>query len=331
MKFVDEVEISVVAGNGGNGCVSFRREKFVPKGGPDGGDGGKGGSVYIIANKQFSTLSDLRYKKIITAGNGESGKGKDKYGKKGKDIYINVPVGTIVRSRNNPNVFYDLTENGEKIEIAKGGAGGKGNKHFASSTNRTPFYAGEGEEGESDDLLLELKLLADVGLIGLPNAGKSTFISVVSNARPKISDYPFTTLTPNLGVVDIGIKKSFVIADIPGLIEGAHTGKGLGIQFLKHIERTKILLHLLDATISDSDILLESYSKIRYELEKFNKELLKKDEVLCLSKIDAIDKDKATKIKKELEKKINKRIFLISSVTKYGMDKVVSFLSNKLF
>ena len=331
MKFVDEVEVTVIAGKGGNGAVSFRREKFVPKGGPDGGDGGKGGSVFIVATKQLSTLSDLRYQKIIKAKNGENGKGKDRYGKKGEDVIIRVPVGTIVRKKNDNSILYDLTEHAQKVEIAKGGKGGKGNKHFATPTNRAPYQAEEGEKGEEIELLLELKLLADVGLLGFPNAGKSTFISVVSNATPKISDYPFTTLTPNLGVVDIDIGKSFVIADVPGLIEGAHTGKGLGIQFLKHIERTKILLHLIDISCLNAETIAENYFKIRKELEKFNKDILEKEEILALTKIDIIDLEEAENIANKVEKIIGTKPYLLSSVTKYGVKEIISLICDKLF
>ncbi len=331
MKFVDEVEVTVIAGKGGNGAVSFRREKFVPKGGPDGGDGGKGGSVFIVATKQLSTLSDLRYQKIIKAKNGENGKGKDRYGKKGEDVIIRVPVGTIVRKKNDNSILYDLTEHAQKVEIAKGGKGGKGNKHFATPTNRAPYQAEEGEKGEEIELLLELKLLADVGLLGFPNAGKSTFISVVSNATPKISDYPFTTLTPNLGVVDIDIGKSFVIADVPGLIEGAHTGKGLGIQFLKHIERTKILLHLIDISCLNAETIAKNYFKIRKELEKFNKDILEKEEILALTKIDIIDLEEAENIANKVEKIIGTKPYLLSSVTKYGVKEIISLICEKLF
>ncbi len=323
MRFVDEVEISVIAGKGGNGCVSFRREKFIPKGGPDGGDGGRGGNIYFIATKQLSTLSDLRYKKIIKAQNGESGKGKDKYGKKGDDIYIKVPVGTIIKDKETGEILFDLTEDGETVLVAKGGEGGKGNKHFATSTNRAPYYAEEGKEGEERNLILELKLLADVGLVGLPNAGKSTFISVVSNARPKISDYPFTTLTPNLGVIDFDDGKSIVIADIPGLIEGAASGKGLGIQFLKHIERTKILLHLLDISVNDFNKIYENYCKIRNELAKFNKEILNKNELICLTKIDTVDDITLENIRNKLSDKLSCHIYAISSVQRKGIKEVV--------
>ncbi len=323
MRFVDEVEITVISGKGGNGCVSFRREKFVPKGGPDGGDGGRGGNIYFVATNQISTLSDLRYKKIIKAKNGENGQGKDKFGKKGEDVYIKVPVGTIIKDKKNSNILFDLTKDGETVLVAKGGKGGRGNKHFATSTNRAPYFAEEGKDGETKELLLELKLLADVGLIGLPNAGKSTLISVISNAKPKISDYPFTTLTPNLGVIDINENHSIVIADIPGLIEGASDGKGLGIQFLKHIERTKVLIHLLDVSPLDANIILENYLKIREELSKFNKSILEKPEIVCLTKIDIVELDILNKIKMKLTEKLSKNIFTISAVKKIGLNKLI--------
>ncbi len=326
MRFIDEVDITVISGKGGNGCVSFRREKFIPKGGPDGGDGGRGGNIYFVATSQLSTLSDLRYKKIIKAQNGESGKGKDRYGKKGEDVYIKVPVGTIVRDKKSGEILFDLTIDGETVLVAKGGKGGRGNKHFATSTNRAPYFAEEGQEGEEKELVLELKLLADVGLVGLPNAGKSTFISVVSNAKPKISDYPFTTLTPNLGVIDLENGESIVIADIPGLIEGAADGKGLGIQFLKHIERTKVLLHLIEITSLSVEKIFDNYIKIRNELSKFNTEILKKEELVCLTKIDIVDKNMISKIRRELSEKLNKKIFPVSSVNKQGIKNIVNEL-----
>jgi GTP-binding protein len=331
MKFIDEIEITVVAGKGGNGCVSFRREKFIPKGGPDGGDGGRGGNIYFIATNQLSTLSDLRYKRIIKAKNGENGKGKDKYGKKGEDIYIKVPVGTIIKDRNSNEILYDLTKNEETVLVAKGGGGGKGNKHFVSSTNRAPYFAEDGKEGEEKDLKLELKLLADVGLIGLPNAGKSTFISVVSNAKPKISEYPFTTLTPNLGVIDFDHGESLVLADIPGLIQGAAEGRGLGIQFLKHIERTKVLLHLIDISLLDIELIYENYVKIRDELLKFNPDILDKEEIICLTKIDTADNNKVKEIQHCLSDKLLKQIFVISSVKKIGLKNIIEELRKRVF
>ncbi len=324
MKFVDEIEIFVKAGKGGNSCVSFRREKFIPKGGPDGGNGGNGGNIYIIASSQISTLSDLRYKKIIQAPNGENGKGKDRYGKNAPHIYIKVPVGTIVKEKKSNKVIFDLNENGATVLVAKGGRGGKGNMHFASSTRQTPYFAEEGKEGEEKELKLELKLLADVGLVGYPNAGKSTLISVISNVKPKISDYPFTTLTPNLGVVTVDDTKSFVVADIPGLIKGAAIGKGLGIQFLKHIERTKILLHLIDISLLDIEELFKAYSDIRNELREFNEKIVDKREIICLSKIDVVEKEKRLELIKGLEQRLNKKVFPVSAVSGEGIKDILS-------
>jgi GTP-binding protein len=328
MKFVDELEISVKAGKGGNGCVSFRREKFVPKGGPDGGNGGRGGHVYIIATSQISTLSDLRYKKLIQAPNGENGKGKDRYGKNASDVFIKVPVGTIVKDKETGKVLFDLTEDGEAVLIARGGKGGRGNMHFVTSTRQSPRFAEEGEEGEEKNLKLELKLLADVGLIGYPNAGKSTFISVVSNVKPKISDYPFTTLTPNLGVVNVDESRSFVIADIPGLIEGAANGRGLGIQFLKHIERTKVLVHLIDISPLEFERIVTTYENIRKELNKFDKAISEKPEIVCLSKVDIVEKNVSETFTKKLEAYLNKKVFPLSSVSGTGIKPIIKEILN---
>ena len=330
MKFIDEITVKVKAGDGGRGCVSFRREKFVPKGGPDGGNGGDGGDVIFIATTSYNTLSHLRGKRLIKAKRGEHGRGKDQYGKKGEDILVYVPVGTIIKDLKTGEVIADLTEDGIKAIVAKGGKGGRGNKCFVSSTNQAPYYAEDGYPGEEKELLLELKLIADVGLIGYPNTGKSTLISVISNARPKIADYPFTTLHPNLGVVDYNEKFSFVVADIPGLIKGAAEGKGLGYQFLKHIERTKIFVHLLDSTIIDIDKLANNYFSIRNELSKYKKELLSKREIVALSKIDAVDKESIDKIITELSKKINKKIFPISSITGEGLNELLKEIYNNL-
>ncbi|PJC04515.1 MAG: GTPase ObgE, partial [Gallionellaceae bacterium CG_4_9_14_0_8_um_filter_60_335] len=246
MKFIDESKIEVIAGNGGNGAASFRREKYIEKGGPDGGDGGHGGSVYAVANRNINTLVDYRYTRMHRAKNGESGRGADCYGKGADDIILHMPVGTVITDLNSGEVIADLARDGEKVLLARGGKGGLGNLHFKSSTNRTPRQCTPGEEGERRELQLELKVLADVGLLGMPNAGKSTFIRSVSAAKPKVADYPFTTLHPNLGVVRVSEQKSFVIADIPGLIEGAAEGAGLGHQFLRHLARTRLLLHLVD-------------------------------------------------------------------------------------
>ena len=330
MKFVDEIKIKVKAGDGGRGCISFRREKFIPKGGPDGGNGGDGGDVIFVATTSYNTLSHLRGKKLIKAKRGEHGRGKDQYGKKGEDAIVYVPVGTIVKDLKTGEVIADLIEDGMKVVVAKGGKGGRGNKCFVSPTNRAPYYAEEGKPGEEKELLLELKLIADVGLIGYPNAGKSTLISVISNAKPKIADYPFTTLTPNLGVVDYNEKFSFVVADIPGLIEGASKGKGLGLQFLKHIERTKIFVHLLDSTILDADKILQRYHSIRNELKNYNPELLNKKEIVVITKIDAIPEDALKQIISKIKEEIKRDPIPISSVTKKGLDKLISKIYENL-
>src|SRR5919106_1341022 len=267
MKFIDEVKIRVIAGDGGRGCVSFRREKFVPRGGPNGGNGGHGGDVVAVADPQLTTLLDLRYQKQYKAGRGQHGMGKDCHGRRGDDREIKVPVGTIIRD-------------------AAGGRGGKGNAHFVSSTHRSPRFAQPGEPGEDRELEIELRLLADVGIIGLPNAGKSTLISVISAVRPKIADYPFTTLTPNLGVVGYGEHQSFVVADIPGLIEGAHEGQGLGHKFLRHVMRTNLLIHLIDGSNIDEKNPLAEWKTVNRELELFDPELGKKPQIVVANKID---------------------------------------------
>ena len=286
MKFIDEVKIRVIAGDGGRGCVSFRREKFVPRGGPNGGNGGKGGDVIVRADPQLTTLLDLRYQKQYKAGRGEHGLGKDQHGKTGQDRIIKVPVGTIIRAAGTGELIGDLRESGQQVVVAAGGRGGKGNAHFVSSTHRSPRFAQPGEPGEDKELEIELRLLADVGIIGLPNAGKSTLIAAISAVRPKIADYPFTTLVPNLGVVGYGEGKSFVVADIPGLIEGAHEGHGLGHKFLRHVTRTSLLIHLLDASnIGEKDPLAE-WNTVNRELELFDPELGKKPQIVVANKID---------------------------------------------
>ncbi len=330
MKFVDEVEIKVTAGKGGDGCISFRREKFVPRGGPDGGDGGKGGSVIFTASNNISTLSDLRYQKVIKAQDGENGKGKDRYGKKGADTIITIPIGTILKDLYTGEIIYDFTYNGEHFEAAKGGRGGRGNIHFLSSTNRAPFYAQKGEEGEEREYKIELKLLADVGLIGYPNAGKSTLISIISNAKPKIADYPFTTLVPNLGIVTIDYNNSFTVADIPGLIDGAAEGKGLGHQFLKHIERTKLLVHLIDISPLDEESIFNSYKNIREELRKFNEDIIKKNELICLTKNDIASEADIKKLVEFLKIKTGKEIYSISSVTRGGVKDLLNRITECL-
>jgi GTPase len=297
MQFIDEARISVQAGDGGNGCISFRHEKYIPKGGPDGGNGARGGSVTIRADRQLNTLLDFRYKRHYKAERGENGRGKDQEGKSGKDELVRVPCGTLVRDAIKGKTIIDLVNDGDEIVIAKGGKGGRGNGEFATATNQAPRFAEPGTPGEVRELILELKLLAEVGLVGFPNAGKSTLISVISAAKPKIADYPFTTLVPNLGLVRYAEGKSFVVADIPGLIEGAHEGKGLGIQFLKHIERTKVLVFLIESISNDPK---KDYKVLLNELSSFKSAIAKKKKIVALTKMDVADdaqKKKLVKIK----------------------------------
>jgi len=286
VKFIDEAVIHVSAGNGGPGCVSFRREKYVPKGGPDGGDGGKGGDVIIQTAERRRTLYQFRYKKHFKAANGGPGQGKQKTGKNGENVIIEVPPGTIVRESETGNLVKDFTQAGESIVIARGGAGGRGNRRFVSSTNRAPRHAQPGLPGQTHSLQLELKLLADVGIIGYPNAGKSTLISRISSAQPKVADYPFTTLSPALGVVTPKSGEPFVVADIPGLIEGAHKGAGLGDKFLKHVERTRVLLHLIDAAAIEPADPMYAYNAINRELAGYQPSLLDKPRLVVLNKMD---------------------------------------------
>lgn len=294
MKLVDEAEIEVIAGNGGNGCVGFRREKFIPLGGPDGGDGGAGGSVWLEASENLNTLVDFRHQKQFRAGRGENGMGQQKYGRAAEDLVITVPVGTIVINVATDEVIGDLTEDGQRMLVARGGRGGLGNMHFKSSVNRAPRKATPGHEGETRTLKMELKLLADVGLLGFPNAGKSTFIRAVSAATPKVADYPFTTLYPNLGVVSIEPHRSFVIADIPGLIEGAADGAGLGSLFLRHVQRTRLLLHLVDIAPMQGGVEASPAEQVRAieaELRKYDPAMLDKPRWLLLNKSDLLPQD----------------------------------------
>jgi len=296
MKLVDEAEITVTAGNGGNGCVGFRREKFIPMGGPDGGDGGDGGSVWLVADENLNTLVDFRHQKQFRAQRGENGMGRQMYGKGGEDVVIAVPVGTVVHNVDTDEVIGDMTVHGERLLVAQGGKGGLGNMHFKSSTNRSPRQSTPGTAGEERTLRLELKLLADVGLLGFPNAGKSTLIRAVSAATPKVADYPFTTLYPNLGVVSVEPGRSFVIADIPGLIEGAADGAGLGALFLRHIQRTRLLLHLVEIEPLDGGDAVEQIRAIERELGKFDAALLDKPRWLLLNKADLIPADDAREL-----------------------------------
>ena len=329
MKFLDEAKIYIKAGNGGNGCMSFRHEKFIEFGGPDGGMGGNGGSIYVKASKNVNTLIDYRYKQHFKAERGENGKSQNKTGKNGKDIYLTVPVGTQILEDDKQTVIVDLINENQTELLVQGGKGGLGNSYFKTS-NRAPRYVQEGTPGEEKWIWFKLKLIADIGLIGLPNAGKSTFISAVTNAKAKINNYPFTTLTPQLGILKLGTQE-LVIADIPGLIEGAHLGKGLGEKFLAHIERCSCLLHLID--VSDQDNVLKNYMTIRNELKQYNESVYKKNEVVVLNKIDTIDNKQAINLKLYLEKKINKNIFIISAATHEGCQDLVNYLfsiKNKL-
>ena len=327
MQFVDEVDIHVEAGHGGSGSLSFRREKFVPRGGPDGGNGGLGGSVYAVADPHRNTLVHFQFNPEYNAQRGGNGAGALRTGRNGKDLEIPVPVGTLI-FRKDPETgereqFADLTEVGQRVLLAKGGRGGLGNAHFATSTNRAPRKVQPGEPGEEFDLHLELKLLADVGLVGFPNAGKSTFISVVSSARPKIADYPFTTLVPNLGVVALSGNRSFVVADVPGLIQGAHEGRGLGHQFLRHIERTKVLIHLLDVSGASGRDPVEDFETIRRELELHNPELIEKPQLVAANKIDALDDPAKVTALEKRAKKLKLKFFRISAVTGEGINTLI--------
>ena len=286
MKFIDEATITVQSGNGGRGCVSFRRERFVPRGGPDGGDGGHGGDVILITTSHKRTLYHLQNRKHYKATNGAPGQGSQKTGRNGEDLILELPPGTLVSDAETQDVLYDLVESGQKVIVARGGRGGQGNTRFKSSTHRAPRYAQTGEPGHTLTIKLELKLLADVGLMGLPNAGKSTLISMLSAAQPKIANYPFTTLTPNLGVVKGPMDEPFVVADIPGLIEGAHEGAGLGIRFLRHVERTRALVHLIDAAAIDPGDPLSAYHTVNGELSKYSESLAKKPQLVVLNKLD---------------------------------------------
>src|SRR5690554_5955284 len=330
MKFVDEATIEVIAGNGGNGCASFRREKFIPKGGPDGGDGGRGGSIYAMADRNINTLVDFRYARLHRAKNGENGRGSDQYGAAAPDIVLKVPVGTTVHDADSGEPLFDLDKHGQKVTLAAGGQGGLGNLHFKSSTNRAPRQFTTGKEGEQRRLRLELKVLADVGLLGMPNAGKSTLISKVSNARPKIADYPFTTLHPNLGVVRTSPSRSFVIADIPGLIEGASEGAGLGHDFLRHIERTRVLVHVLDSSGSEGRNSAEDFYKINEELFQYNEKLRDKPQIIVANKTDLPSSQEwIGRIKEEFLPK-GHQILELSAATRDGIQELIYAIWNLL-
>jgi len=325
MKFIDEAKIEVIAGNGGAGSASMRREKFIEFGGPDGGDGGRGGSVYAIADRNINTLIDYRYSKTHLAKNGEPGRGADCYGRAGDDIELRMPVGTIITDFETGDLIADLTKHGERLCLAEGGVGGWGNIHFKSSTNRAPRQKTNGKPGVRRKLKLELKVLADVGLLGMPNAGKSTLITAVSNARPKIADYPFTTLHPNLGVVRVGSERSFVIADIPGLIEGAAEGAGLGHRFLRHLQRTGVLLHLVDVAPFDENVDIAADAKaIVNELRKYDEALYQKPRWLVLNKVDMLQPEERQKVIKDFLKRFkwDGPVFEVSALNGEGCDRL---------
>ena len=328
--FVDEVKVSVEGGHGGRGCVSFRREKYVERGGPNGGNGGKGGDVILVVAPHVRTLSDFRFRPLQRAKRGEHGRGKDQFGAGGDDLFLKVPRGTIVRNAKTGEVLADLTEAGEEIVIATGGLGGRGNASFKSSTNRAPRYAQPGMPGDAIALALELRLLADVGIVGFPNAGKSTLISVISSARPKIADYPFTTLTPNLGVVTFDEGESFVVADVPGLIPGAHEGAGLGSRFLRHLSRTRLLLHLIDLSPETGRDPVEDYHQINTELDGFDFRLGERKQILAANKIDIPEAAESLEKVRSLAKRDNLDFYAISAVTRQGVRELVGAVKKEL-
>lgn len=324
---MDKVKIRIVSGKGGNGVVAWRREKYVDKGGPAGGDGGNGGSVYLIADENMSTLMDFTYKTVFKAEGGENGFKKSMHGKSAKDLYIKVPVGTVVKDLKTGNIIADLTTHEQQVLVAKGGRGGRGNIHFCTPQNRAPQYCEPGEPGIERNLQLELKLIADVGLLGMPNAGKSTFISRVSSAKPKIADYPFTTIIPNLGVVKKHDHDAYVIADIPGLIEGASDGVGLGHDFLRHVERCRFLLHIVDGTEENP---LENYKIINNELEKYSQKLADLFQITAINKIDAIEPERLEELKKEFKNAGIENVYPISAVTGEGLEDIKNELEHRV-
>jgi len=328
--FVDRVKLKLRAGNGGNGIVSFRREKYVAAGGPDGGDGGKGGDIYFEVDPNSNTLIDFRFKKKFNAESGNNGEGNNKYGRGGDDLTIKVPIGTIVKDASNNHVLADLSHEGQKELVLKGGRGGKGNSHFATSTRQAPRFSQDGENGEEKELILELKLLADVGLIGFPNVGKSTFLGRTTSATPKIADYHFTTLEPNLGVVKTDYGDSFVIADIPGIIEGASEGVGLGLQFLRHIERTRLLLHVIDVSGSEGRNPVDDFEKINSELQRYSEKLSKRTQIIVANKIDSMQDEKLCSELEKLAKQKGLEIFKISAVTGEGVLELIKHVSELL-
>ena len=328
--FIDRTKIRVQGGHGGNGVTAFRREKFVPRGGPSGGDGGRGGDVWLEADESLNTLLHLRYNPEHIAERGRHGEGSNRSGREGVDTVVRVPVGTQVFEAASGDLLHDFTASGERWLAARGGRGGFGNSHFATSTNRAPRYHQEGSPGEEVELQLELKLLADVGLVGFPNAGKSTLISVISAAKPKIADYPFTTLEPHLGVVDLGDYRTFVVADIPGLIEGAHEGAGLGDRFLRHVERTKLLLHLVDVSSISGRDPVDDYEKINRELKAYDERLAARPQVVVATKIDALDEPERLERLKRRAEQDGREFFAISSATNEGVRELVNAVGRML-
>ena len=328
--FIDKAEIFIKAGNGGNGAVAFRREIYVPAGGPAGGDGGNGGNIIFRADANLRTLMDFKYKKSYQAPSGEDGKGSNMHGKSGENLVLKVPIGTIIRDKESGLVLADLKENGEEAIVAKGGRGGRGNTHFKTSTRQAPNFAKAGTEGQERTVTLELKLIADVGLIGFPNVGKSTFLSIVTKANPKIANYHFTTLTPNLGVVNLKNGTGFVIADIPGIIEGAHSGVGLGHDFLRHIERTRILLHVVDISGIEGRDPHEDFLKINEELHLYNEKLSKREQIVIANKMDLLfEKDRYHEFKNKIEK-YGYKVFPLSGATKEGLEDILDYVSQRL-
>jgi GTP-binding protein len=330
MQFIDYVTIITKSGNGGRGCLSFKREKYIPFGGPNGGDGGKGGDVIFMVDTQLNTLLDYKYNRIYNAKNGGHGMGKDRHGANGEDLYIYVPAGTIIKNIETGEVLADLASENDRYIAAIGGRGGKGNAHFKSSTHRTPRFCQPGEPGVELNLVLELKLVADVGLIGLPNAGKSTLIAAVSQARPKIADYPFTTLVPNLGVVKTPDYTSFVIADIPGIIEGAHHGAGLGLRFLRHAERTKILLHLVDVSGMNELSPVTAFETVHNELNNYSAELAQKEFTIIATKMDAVDDIQRISTLREYAQSKDIPFYQISSATGQGIPELLTYLAKRI-
>lgn len=330
MKFVDKTTIRVISGNGGRGCLSFRREPYVPKGGPDGGDGGKGGDVYLIADGSLDTLLDCQYQQLYRAGHGRHGMGKNRQGRSAPDVSIRVPVGTVVRDSLTDELIADLDKPGSRVLVARGGRGGRGNARFASPRNRAPRQFEEGEPGEEKTLVLELKLIADVGLVGLPNSGKSTLLARITNARPEIGDYPFTTKSPNLGVITLDEEHRFIVADIPGLIEDAHKGAGMGHQFLRHLERTRMLLHLIDPDPESSPDAETKFSIIMNELRSFNEELVTKPFIVVLTKMDVSkNKEIALKVRRAFEQR-GLQVLAISALSGEGVDDLITQIARRL-